>query len=156
MIATILKTTNKNGLTETLKLMYKLEIESILDSGFKAIVNKIVNSKLKFTLQDLENYVKENFTYKPDMYNETLILPQTLFTLKFGDCDDFSLFIKSFLSAINIKSNYILFGNEKNKFSHIANYIPIQNNFYKDCILDSTNYSGINTLDLYKYHKIIR
>ena len=102
----------------------RFEKESLDDADF---INFVLN-----TFYHLRNYdkiyiikyvhmwVNNHLTYKEDQYDETLISPRQMINLMEGDCDDFSVFIKTILKFFNIETKYILLGKEYNDYSHIA------------------------------------
>ncbi|WP_041356087.1 transglutaminase-like domain-containing protein [Melioribacter roseus] len=66
-------------------------------------------------------YVRNNFIYQDDLFDESLTSPKLMIDIKFGDCDDFALFIKSVLTVLNIPAFYLIAGTE-NEYSHILVY----------------------------------
>jgi hypothetical protein len=86
----------------------------------KWINNKFYSNCIPCVPVKIWDYIKRNFEYQEDEFDEVLISPVWLLKIKKGDCDDFSLFAKTILTALGIPSIYILFGKEKKAYTHIA------------------------------------
>lgn len=113
----------ENSLQATLCLMNELHIRAVTNDNFRIIINSLFKeyrlNKLNLFFQ-LWHFVRKYFKYVPDQFDEEIKNPVLMFKYKTGDCDDFSLFIKSALAVLGIRSNYILLGQSENKFTHIA------------------------------------
>ena len=113
----------EDGLTVTLQIMNELEGRAITSDFFRTEVKKIFEQFRypKITLYEkIWEYVRTEFEYVKDRFDEEIKNPLLMFHYKAGDCDDFSLFIKSVLSVFGIRSSYILLGQRENEFTHIA------------------------------------
>lgn len=105
----------------TLIIMKQLELKSKENSSFVLWVKRtFANYSGDGLFRKLHSFVRANFNYKSDVPDELLIAPYRMLKLKFGDCDDFSLFIKTVLSILNQDAKYLLLGKTKNNFSHIC------------------------------------
>lgn len=134
------------GLNSTLRVMRELEQRALAEPMFvKWIIQNFRQSCGVCQLKKVWEYVRKNFTYLDDEYDEVLISPAIIISQRFGDCDDFALFIHTCFTALNIPCKYILLGAEKNKPTHIAvhalativdgtndkfNFIPSKYKFY--------------------------
>jgi uncharacterized membrane protein len=98
---------------------------------------------------DVYNFVRNNISYRTDYYDETLISPQKILGLKYGDCDDMALLTKSILNVLGIDSDYYLLGKNENEFTHI---VVITKN---GIVIDPTNTNFNVISDAYKYYKKI-
>lgn len=111
----------EKSLKYTLDLMKQLEQISLNDEVFLQWVKFQFGDGSIFTLpKRLWLYIKNNFTFKHDSYDEVLISPSQLRYIKVGDCDDFALFVHTVLTAFGVPCKYILFSEIKNKPTHIA------------------------------------
>jgi hypothetical protein len=121
-------------LNETLAQMKIIEQENIMNFAFVHWCKKMFGG---FSLTELPKevwrYVSNNFVYQDDEADENLTSPKWLVMTKRGDCDDFSLFIKTVLSVFGIKSNYLLAGKNDEGFSHILIFLP------DGTLIDGTN-----------------
>ena len=109
------------SLKETLKALKDLEQKTLLNDEFKKFVLRTFKTQCFTCIPKLiYDYVRLNFNYQNDLYDEVIAAPYILLKTKTGDCDDFALFIKSCLTICGIESKYILFGSIPGIFSHIA------------------------------------
>lgn len=112
-----------DSLAATLQLMNEIEVRAINSEYFRF---KIQEEFLKYKINKINlffqlwQYVRKNFRYVDDRFDEEIKNPLLMFKYKTGDCDDFSLFIKAALNVLGIRSGYILLGQQENKFTHIA------------------------------------
>lgn len=129
---------NANTIEETISIMNLLEHEAVYNPFFRAnILHQFGNKSFPETIKKVWEYVVKNFKYVDSEADEDIISPKYMLVIKAGDCDNFSLFIKSALKVLGIESNYMLCGKEENNFSHI---VVVCNGI----ILDGTN-------DIYNY-----
>ena len=111
----------EDSLKDTLKVMRYLEHIALLDFEFRQwIENKFKNNCGVCLLKHVWQYVQNNFTYREDFFDEVIINPIHLLSIRAGDCDDFSLFIHTILIAMGLSPRYILLGAEKGKYTHVA------------------------------------
>lgn len=115
---------HERSLPESIFKMRELENHGYNTPGFVSWVKNNFGNNCRDCIPfEIWEYIQKNFVYKSDdPYDELFISPVRLPVLKHGDCDDFSIFIKTVLTILNIKSYYILLGSEKNKYSHVAIY----------------------------------
>lgn len=152
----------KNALQQTLFTMNELERYAINYVPFQQFVFKNFSSECDPCIPGkIWNYVKNNFTFKYDApFDELLIAPYILINTKHGDCDDFSLFIKTCLDLIGgWFTNYILFAKDKNRFTHIAVFAHrgIIGNQYRDGIIIDGASENFNLFPYnYKYYKMVQ
>lgn len=142
----------EQGLSKTLELMNELEGRAIRSQFFQDSVKSLFEH-LKFSkimlYEKVWEFVRKNFKYVQDRYDEEIKNPLLMFHFKTGDCDDFSLFIKSTLRVLGIRSNYILLGKNENEFTHIA---VITND---GTIIDGSNELFNWVHPKYKFKKVI-
>lgn len=137
--------TPTQGLRKTLLLMNELETLAFNNVDFVTWVHRTFNSNCPGCIPGkIWKYMNENFTYVSDRpFDEVLIAPYYMPTIKKGDCDDMSLFSKTCLDIIGgWFTKYMLLGKEKNKFTHIVTFAHrgIYGNEYRDgVILDGAN-----------------
>lgn len=152
----ITSVSSNDSLTRTLDIMKTLENESIKDFDFKEFVNNtfagILNKNDLDKIYFVHKWTNKNIKYKDDDFDETLISPRLMIFIRQGDCDDFALFIKTVLSLLNVKTNYILLAKENKQFSHIAVCYNLQN---KPLFIDGTQKNNV-ILNKYLYYKIVR
>lgn len=153
-----------DALDKTLNIMYKFEKVSLSDNYFinfcietfgKIYNERIINNNnIPSFLKYIQSWVNKNLTYQDDEYDETIISPRHIIKQNylFGDCDDFSLLIKTILSFFNIKSEYILFSQTWGNFTHIAVVVDLNNKYY---YLDGVRNDFNRLPQNYKYYKII-
>jgi len=106
-------------LESTLKEIRTIELENTKNIFFRNFVLKQFGSEPD-KVKSVWQFVINNFTYKDDDYDETLIAPKWLLFIKKGDCDDFALFIKTCYNILNIPAYYMIAGKNENEFSHIV------------------------------------
>lgn len=138
MITQIKYVDYSEALTETLKKMFLLEYESFLNPMFRNFVfttfSKYKDLEL---LKKVHEYAFKNFKYI-DEDEETIISPKQMINIKAGDCDDFSLFVKTVLRVLGIETNYLLAGKNENEFTHVLNIT--KNGILIDATNDKFNY----------------
>lgn len=138
-----------DGLKSTLIVMRELERIALSEPEFvRWIRNKFSSSCGVCQLKKIWQYVQNNFDYHDDEYDEVIISPVILVQKRFGDCDDFSLFIHTCLTALNIESKYILLGAEQNKPTHIAVYAL-------KTVVDGTNFRFNDIPSKYKFYSLV-
>jgi len=151
----------RNGLTETIKQMQYLESLAYRNVDFVSWVHRNFNTNCAACVPGkIWKYVQENFVYKDDApFDELLIAPYAMKNIKTGDCDDFSLFIKSCIDIIGgFFSHYIIFGTERNKFTHVAVFVhrgTAGNSYIDPVVVDGTNPNFNIVPTKYKYFKIL-
>lgn len=118
----IIEVNDYEGLQKTIDLLRELESQSVKDKPFvDFVIRNFGNSiDLLVTLESVHKFVNRNIEYTDDEYDETLISPRIMNQIKKGDCDDMSLYIKTVLTILGIKSYYLLLGKTFGNFSHIA------------------------------------
>lgn len=153
--------TPRNGLIETIKQMQYLENLAYRNTEFLTWVNRKFASECSPCVPGkIWKYVQENFLYKDDEpFDELLIAPYAMKEVKTGDCDDFSLFIKSCLDIVGgFFTHYILFGVEKNRFTHVAVFAhrgTVGNDYIDPVVIDGTNPNFNVVPTKYKYYQIL-
>src|SRR5574338_443968 len=87
----------RHGLKKTLAEMNQLEFLSKNNLDFVRFVKRNFASECLSCVPGLIwNYVQKNFKYQSDdPFDEIIRAPHVLLTERVGDCDDFSLFIKT-------------------------------------------------------------
>lgn len=134
------------GLELTLNRMKLIELENSLNHFFRDFCFRTFsnNSTPEALYRKIHSYVTKNFTYQDDPGDEQLTAPKYLVDIKRGDCDDFSLFIKTVLTVLGVESNYLICAETEGEYTHIA--VKTTDGF----ILDGTN-DKFNFLDSEKY-----
>jgi hypothetical protein len=121
------------ALNETLRQMFLLELESFLNPMFRNFVfQNFSRFKGLELLKKIHDYAFSNFKYI-DEQGEVLISPKHMINIKAGDCDDFSLFVKTALRVLGINTTYLLAGKYENEFTHILVITPA------GVLIDATN-----------------
>jgi hypothetical protein len=149
-----------NGLSETLNQMNYLEKLSFENPQFVKFVFKNFYSNCAACIPGkIWNYMKKNFTYVEDDFDETITAPYILLETKKGDCDDFALFAKSCLDILGgWFTNYLLLGRGRNEFTHIVCFAH-RGKFllsYNDpVIIDGANEEFNIISNVYKHRKLI-
>lgn len=149
------------GLKNTIAQMNYLEQLSFNQTNFVNFVFKNFYSNCKACIPGkIWNYMKQNFRYSSDdPFDELITAPYILLETLKGDCDDFSLFAKTCLDILGgFNTNYILFGKEKNSFSHVACFCyrgTWKNVFIDPVIIDGANEQFNLYPPQYKFFKII-
>lgn len=142
------------GLKKTLSLISDLEQLAIADPGFRQFVeNKFrINCDCpKQIFQRIWKFIHQNFSYTSDQSlggDEVITSPQKLLYTRRGDCDDFSLFIRSACKILNRQSNYVLAGAKVNEYTHIFVYA-------EGFILDGANEVFNDIPQRYNFLKIL-
>jgi len=151
----IFKVQPSKGLTETLRLMKKLEKLSFQNPYFIKFVHDTFSNKcIPCIPGEIWKFIRKNFKYKNDSYDETLTAPYILLQTKTGDCDDFALFTKTVLDILGgWNTYYLLLGELPNQFSHIIVRADRHNGMFKvsdRVYIDGANeaFNSINN----KYH----
>lgn len=147
----------KDGLSETIKQMKRLELISKNNREFILFVKNTFQSKcLSCVPGQIWTYMKNNFKYVNDApFDEIIRAPHVLLTEKIGDCDDFALFAKCVLDIIGgFDSYYMLLGSNKNQYSHVVVWCNRQG-VHDPILIDGAN-NIFNQLPLkYKFYKIV-
>jgi hypothetical protein len=149
-----------NGLSETLNQMNYLEKLSFENPRFVKFVFENFYSNCAACIPGkIWNYMKRNFTYIEDDFDETITAPYILIETKKGDCDDFALFAKSCLDILGgWFTNYLLLGRERNEFTHIVCFAH-RGKFllsYNDpVIIDGANEIFNSISNVYLHRKLI-
>lgn len=149
------------GLSETLNQMRYLEKLSFENPAFVKFVFQNFYSNCAACIPGkIWNYMKRNFTYVEDEYDETITAPYVLLETKKGDCDDFALFSKTCLDIIGgWFTNYLLLGRYQNEFTHIVTFAhrgKILLNYNDPVIIDGAN-DQFNTIsNEYKFRKLVQ
>jgi len=123
MLVSQIQINPKIGLSKTIELMNLLENKSLENQKFIDFVFSKFHSNCAACIPGkIWRYMQENFQYVADEpFDELLIAPYLMPSIKKGDCDDFSLFAKTCIDLLGgFYSNYILFGKEKNKFYNVV------------------------------------
>lgn len=135
------------SLNETLKAMNQLENLTLKNQNFIDWTKKVFANDCRDCIPfKVWEFIYNHFRYVDDQYDEVIRAPYVLLYEKIGDCDDFALFAHTVLKILGFKPMYIMFGEYRNRFTHIAvfcndkiidgvnqnfNVIPIKYNFYK-------------------------
>lgn len=135
-------------LPETLRVMKNSEASAINNKDFQTLILTlfITTDNIYF---DVWQFVRQNINYKLDKKDETVISPLQFLGLKYGDCDDMALFVKSVFSVFGIESFYLLLGRQPGLYTHIVVY----SNGY---VIDPTNSQFNSIPDVYKFQKIVK
>ena len=162
------------GFNHTLQEMAYLESLSLENSDFIKYVYKNFYTKcLPCVPGKIWKYIKENFEYVRDEFDEQLTAPHLMIHTKRGDCDDFALFSKTvidILTQLEIilnpgvdqkslwQAHYLLLGKTNEGFTHVVTFAH-RGKFllaYNDpVIIDGAN-DEFNTINSnYIYRKII-
>lgn len=140
-----------NSIQGTLETMFLLERESFENYYFKNwVLEKFANYVTELDLyKAIHSYILKNFTYRDENEIEVVTSPKRMIETNLGDCDDFSLFIKTVLKVLGIECKYMLVGKTNEDFSHILVVTT------KGILIDGTN-DKFNFLDETIYtHKAI-
>lgn len=134
----IIEPANGKELDQTLIEMNRLVKVSSGHYEFVNFVKKTFGSLTGSHLfKAVWNYTRKNFKYINDELDEVLTAPYKMLLIKKGDCDDFSIFIKTVLEIKKEKCFFMLLGRSNSDFSHVA--IITENG----TVIDATN----NTFD---------
>ena len=149
-----------NGLKETLNQMNYLEKLSFENPLFvKFVFENFYTQCLPCIPGKIWNYMRKNFTYIDDEFDETLTAPYLMLELKKGDCDDFALFAKTCLDILGgWYTNYLLLGRNRNEFTHIVTFAHRGKTFlsYNDpVIIDGVNEEFNKINNQYRFRKLI-
>lgn len=150
-----------HALIQTVKQMQFIERLSFDNPDFVTWVYKTFSNNCSACIPGkIWNYVQQNFKYKEDdPFDELLIAPYILKDTRQGDCDDFSLFIKTCLDILGgWFTHYIILGKEKNKFTHVAVFAhrgQVYENYVDPVYIDGTNPNFNLISDKYKYFQVI-
>lgn len=155
-----IETNIENGLNETLRQMFLLEQTSLRNPDFVAWVKKqFANNCLACIPGLIWSYVRQNFKYKSDDFDEVIRAPHILLQEKQGDCDDFALFIKTCLDIIGgWNSEYVILGKKLNQYTHIivfANRGVCGVNYIDPVKIDGVNSKFDSVPSEYKFYKRI-
>jgi hypothetical protein len=151
----------KDSLKKTLELMNYLERLSFNRPDFvKFVFEKFSSNCAACIPGKIWNYIQENFKYESDEpFDEIITAPYILLETKKGDCDDFSLFAKTCIDILGgFNSSYILFGKEKNNFSHVACFVNrgiFNNSFIDGVVIDGANKNFNVIPSQYRFYKLI-
>lgn len=149
------------GLSETLNQMRYLEKLSFKNPSFVKFVYQNFYSNCAACIPGkIWNYIKRNFTYVEDEYDETITAPYVLLETKKGDCDDFALFAKTCLDILGgWFTNYLLLGRNRNEYTHIVTFAhrgKILLSYNDPVIIDGAN-DQFNTIsNEYKFRKLVQ
>jgi hypothetical protein len=112
------------GVTDTLKLMATLARQYKVNPVIRQTSARIVQSApAKDDLAEataLQNWVRSNIRYTGDVLDvETIQTPDYTLQERYGDCDDQSVLLASFLLAIGIPAAYCAVGVDGGPYSHV-------------------------------------
>jgi len=160
-----------NGLSETLNQMRYLEQLSIQNPSFvKFCFDNFYSTCSGCIPGKIWNYIKKNFQYIDDDYDETIAAPYVLLEIKKGDCDDFALFSKTCLDILEIyseisglqkpcwNSSYLLLGRSIQGFTHIVCFAHRGKylfGFNDPVVIDGANDQFNVVSNEYKFRKIV-
>ena len=149
-----------NGLSETLNQMNYLEKLSFENPRFVKFVFENFYSNCTACIPGkIWNYIKRNFTYVEDEFDETITAPYLLIETKKGDCDDFALFSKTCMDILGgWFTNYLLLGRERNKFTHIVCFAhrgKMLLSYNDPIIIDGANEVFNSISNVYLHRKLI-
>lgn len=111
------------GLKETLFQISQLENKALNNPIFVKWVHQNFGSEcIPCIPGKIWNYMKNYFKYeRDDPHDELIIAPYLMPDLRYGDCDDFSLFAKTCLDILGgWFAHYLLLGKERGVFTHIV------------------------------------
>jgi hypothetical protein len=150
----------RDGLKETLNQMNYLEKLSFENPQFVKFVYQNFYSNCAACIPGkIWKYIKQNFTYIEDEYDETITAPYVLLDTKKGDCDDFALFAKTCLDILGgWYTNYLLLGRNLNEFTHIVTFAhrgKMLLNYNDPVIIDGANDEFNKISNQYRYRKIV-
>lgn len=148
-----------NGLSETLNQMRYLEALSIKNQSFVKFVFQNFYSNCAACIPGkIWNYMKKNFTYVNDDYDEQITAPYLLIETKKGDCDDFALFAKTCLDILGgWYTNYLLLGRTRNGFTHIVCFAHRGKHlmsYIDPVVIDGANEEFNKVSNEYRYRKL--
>lgn len=150
-----------NGLSETINQMNYLEKLSFENPRFVKFVFENFYSNCAACIPGkIWKYMKANFQYKEDEFDETITAPYLLLETKQGDCDDFALFAKTCLDILGgWFTNYLILGRNRNQYTHVVCFAH-RGKFllsYNDpIIIDGANPEFNTISNEYKFRKIIQ
>lgn len=143
-----LKNNYKETLTYTLNKLKEYEIEAANNRDFETLVLSLFPNTNNIYLT-VYNFVRSTIEYRDDRGDEMIIHPLRILGLKYGDCDDMALLIKTILTTLGVESHYLLLGRRPGEYTHI---IVFCNGYY----IDATNSNFNQIPDYYKYQKLIK
>jgi hypothetical protein len=149
-----------NGLKETIIQMNYLEKLSFENPQFIKFVFENFYSACQACIPGkIWNYMKKNFQYVNDEFDEQITAPYLLIETKKGDCDDFALFSKTCLDILGgWFTNYLLLGRNRNEFTHIVTFEhrgKFLLNYNDPVIIDGANDEFNTVSNQYQFRKII-
>lgn len=149
----------KNGLSETLNQMRYLEKLSFENPTFVKFVFENFYSNCAACIPGkIWKYIRSNFIYVQDEYDEQITAPYILLETKKGDCDDFALFAKTCLDMLGgWYTNYLLLGRERNQYTHIVCFAHRGRyllNYNDPVIIDGANEQFNTVSNDYKFTRL--
>jgi hypothetical protein len=148
-----------HGLNATLSEMKRLESLSFHVPSFLKFVHETFGGCIACYPGKIWEYMRKNFTFIPDEYDETITAPYILLQTKQGDCDDFALFSKTVLDILGgWNTNYLLLGRTLGGYSHVATFANRGRSLFKfidPVVIDGAN-NNFNTIKSdYRYSKLV-
>jgi len=149
-----------NGLAETLNQMNYLEKLSFENPTFVKFVFENFYSHCAACIPGkIWKYMKQNFVYVDDEFDEQITAPYLLIETKKGDCDDFALFAKTCLDILGgWFTNYLLLGRKFNQYTHIVCFAhrgKFLMSYNDPLVIDGANDEFNVISNAYRYRKII-
>jgi Transglutaminase-like superfamily len=136
------------GVTDTLKLMARLarqyKVDPVIRQTSARIVQGCPGKDELCEASALQNWVRSNIRYVGDVLDvETVQTPDYTLQERYGDCDDQSVLLATFLLAIGIPAAYCALGTNGGPFSHVMPvailrqhtqvlYVPCETTLLKD------------------------
>lgn len=145
----------EDGLQETINQMYLLESKALQNLNFKRWAHSFFQSHcIACYPGEIWKYMRRYFLFVNDTpHDEVIIAPYLMPSLRRGDCDDFALFSKTVLDILGgWKTSYILFGRERDQFTHIATYATRLNDVV---IIDGASKIFNDYPEKYNWYKIL-
>lgn len=153
-------TVPENGLKKTIRTMHALERLTL--NKHPEFINWV---KTQFSSDcpaclpgQLWTWVKTNFRFKDDKpFDEVIRAPHLMLLTKHGDCDDYSVFIKTVLDIIGTwKADYMILAKKPGEFSHVLVVATRNQPGITDKVYIDGLHKGFNKLhSSYRYYKIV-
>lgn len=153
-------TTPEKGLEKTLRAMNALELITLnKHPEFITWVKETFSSDCPGCYPGMVwIWVKTNFKFKEDApFEEVIRAPHVMLLQRVGDCDDYSLFIKTCLDVLGSwRTRYILFSKSPGKYSHVGVFAERKTNGFTDAVVIDGLQKDFNKIHpAYKEYKLI-
>lgn len=117
----IFKVNPKHRLAHTLVLMQALVNITLTNQTFVQWCKIHFCTRRSVPIEkQIHSYILKNYQYVEDRKDEELKAGYVLQHQKKGDCDDFAIFAVSVLKIFGLPAKLVLFGKEKNRYTHIC------------------------------------